>query len=89
MQIDSKFKKLMIDCPDLVRKAVLSDHQIRVFKIVKGEGGMYSRHLSEHLGVSVQSAGATLSRLVDAGYLQKYPVNAPSGGTEYFYRAAL
>ena len=89
MQVDAKYKRLMIDYPELIRSHLLTDHQIEVFKYVENKGGIYSRELSDYLGMSVQSAGGTLSKIAEAGYLQKLSVNAPSGGTEYFYRTTL
>lgn len=90
MQVDSKFKRLMIDYPGIIRASILTDHQIDVFKHVEKEGGgIYSRQLADYFGISVQSAGATLSKIAKAGYLQQLSVNAPSGGTEYFYRTTI
>ena len=79
----------MIDCPDIVRRAILSDVQIELFKYIESAGKVYSRQIAEEYSWSVQNATMKLKKLYDAGYLNRIGVSQESGGIEYQYYSAL
>lgn len=79
----------MVECPDIVRKAILSDVQIELFKYIEKAGKVYSREIAEEYSWSVQNATMKLRKLYEAGYLKRIGVAQESGGIEYQYYSAL
>lgn len=84
--IDKKFRRLMLDCPDVVRASVLSGKQLEIAQLVhRLPAPIYSRDIADKMNISVQNASTQLSRLVKAGYLNRIEVTAISGGKEFEY----
>ena len=82
-------RKLMLECPNFVREAVITDNQIDLYKLVKGYGlsGMTSRQLADHKSIPVQNASMALRNLAKKKYLRKVECVSESGGIEYTFLA--
>jgi DNA-binding MarR family transcriptional regulator len=88
--IDKKFRKLMMDHPDIVRKSVLTEKQVELARIVhQMPTPIYSRDIADRLYISVQNASVQLSRLVQAGYATRHEVVSKTGGMEFQYLPTL
>jgi len=88
--IDKKFRKLMLDCPDVVRKSILTDNQIDIARLVhKLPTPIYSTDIADILNISVQNASVQLKKLVDSGYATRYEVVSKTGGMEFQYLPTL
>ena len=88
--IDKKYRRMMIECPKVIRSAHLTDQQIEVYKHVKAHcAPRRSNDISSSFGISVQHASITLRLLTEKGYLSREYGSAPSGGLEYVYVDAL
>lgn len=88
--IDKKFRKLMLDCPDVVRESILGDKEIEIARLVhKLPTPVYSRDIADYLGISVQNASTQLKHLVKAGYVSRHEVVSGSGGIEFQYLPLL
>lgn len=89
--ICEKFRLLMLQHPELVRKSVISDRQIELVKFVSWHPAslITSRDVSERFGCSVAGASAQLKALVGAGYLKRKETTQPSGGKEHGYYPAF
>lgn len=65
--IDEKFRKLMLDCPDVVRRSILSDRQIEIAQLLhRLPTPIYSADIANRLNISVQNASVQLKKLVEA-----------------------
>lgn len=87
MEIDTKFKKLMIEYPEIVRRAVLTDKQIKVFNFVQIEDVVRTPDVTAEFGWSSQQASAMLVSLFRAGYLDRHEEIDPTGGYRFRYNA--
>lgn len=88
--IDKKFRRLMMDHPEIVRNSMLSDRQIEIAKLVhRLPTPIYSTDIADRLGISIQNASSQMAKLAKAGYVTRQRVVAPSGGHEYQYLPAL
>lgn len=88
--IDKKFRRMMIDHPEIVRRSVLTDRQIEIAKLVhRLPTPIYSADIADRLGISIQNASTQLTMLVKAGYATRHKVVAPTGGHEYQYLPVL
>lgn len=88
--IDKKFRRLMLDLPEVVRASILGDREIEIAKLVhRLPTPIYSRDIADILNISVQNASTQLNRLVTAGYASRHKVTAQSGGIEYQYLPTL
>ena len=88
--IDKKFRRLMIDCPDVVRSAILSDVQIDIARMIhRLPTPIYSRDIADRLNISVQNASTQLKKLVKAGYAKRVEVISKTGGIEFEYLPEL
>jgi predicted transcriptional regulator len=79
----------MIEHPEIVRAAVLTDKQIEIVKYVNSYASVSSPHVAERFDMSVANASTQLKRLVKRGYLGRHAEAAPSGGVEYAYYGVL
>jgi len=88
--IEDKFKKLMVECPSVVRDVVLTNQQIEVVKLVARiqdrKDGVLSPDIAGAMGWLVPHASALLRQLVRKGYLTRVQRNSATGGCEYVYR---
>jgi len=88
--IDKKFRRLMIDHPEIVRASILTDRQIEIARMVhEMPTPIYSRDIADRLNISVQNASVQLANLVKAGYAKRYEVVSKTGGIEHEYLPVL
>ncbi len=82
-------RKLMLECPNFVREAIITDHQIDLYRKVKARGltGIKSSELAEEEGITIQNASTKLTKLTRQKYLRKIECVADSGGIEYTFLA--
>lgn len=86
MMIDIKFRKLMLDYPEVVRNSVLSCRQIEVaLYLIRRNGPVYTSEVAIDFEMSVPNASILLKTLCDRGYAKRKQVVAPTGGIEYQY----
>jgi len=88
---DKKLMKRFIDCPDCVRRVVITDNQVAIVRwiIAHEESDITARMLSDDKGITIQSASKKLSHLWKAGYLRRETGFDLSGGVMYRYRLAI
>ncbi len=89
MFIEAKFRRLMLEMPEVVRKSMLSDHEIKICKYAHDTGIVTSRDTANRFNLSVQNAGIVLTKLVRKGYLLRTCLNDPTGGKIFEYKAAF
>lgn len=88
--IDKKFRKLMLECPEVVRASVLSETQIEIARLVhRLPTPIYSRDIADRMGISIQNASTQLKRLARSGYVSRHEVISKTGGIEFEYLPTL
>ncbi len=88
--IDKKFRRLMVDCPSIVRASILTDKQIEMVRLVhRLPTPIYSRDVADRLGMSIQNSSTQLNRLAKAGYVSRHKVISKTGGIEFEYLPTL
>lgn len=88
---DKTLMRLMIDTPNFIREKLLTDKEIKLFKIVEGRGiiGISSMSLSCMRNIPTRTASTQLKDLYDKKYLTRKEVDSDSGGIVYVYRTAI
>ena len=88
---DKKLMRLFINCPDYVRRVVITDNQIRIIKAIRnsGENSITTKMLSVMWGISLQSASAQLTKLWQRGYLTRCEIIDQTGGIIYRYKSII
>ena len=90
MEVPSRIRKLFLESPDNFRRAIITDNQVSVLKLIKSRGmSISSREFADIRGLSVQNASGQLAKLVDKGYLRTEQHVDPSGGIYYRYYPTL
>jgi len=82
-------RKLMLECPNFVREAVLTDSQIDIYQRVRGRGlsGITSSDIAIEDNITIQAAHMRLSILAKKKYLRKVEGVCESGGKEFTFLA--
>lgn len=83
--------RLFLDCPDYLKRIVISKPQVKVVLFVKdcGFGSATARDLAYHLNISVQSASGRLNKLWSRGWLKREERAAETGGIEHRYSSVV
>lgn len=89
--MDKKLMRLFLDCPDYLKRVIISEPQIEVVRFVKdcGFGSATARELADHLDISVQGASGRLNKLWSRGWLKREERAAETGGIEHRYSSVV
>ena len=85
---DKKLMKLFLDCPDYVRRVIITDNQIDLIYTIKEVfcNAMTARNLANHRGISIQAASTMLSNLWRTGYVVRNTIPDETGGIKHVYK---
>ncbi len=75
----------MIEYNTYIRDNLPTQKQIELLQYVQRYGPVTSSAVADSLDISLQSATQRLKLLYSKGYLNRYNVGSPSGGTLYKY----
>lgn len=88
--IDVKFRRMMLEHPQIVQKSILSELERNIANYVHRQSKpVFSPEVAGAFGITVPNASVRLATLCKKGYLVRCQVTAPSGGCEYEYLPAF
>lgn len=88
--ITKEFRRLMIDYPSKVRRVVLTDQQIKLFKFVERHGvPVTSGDVAVWFDISVATASRRLLKLKKGGYLKANRTHTWQGSSAWRYEVAI
>jgi predicted transcriptional regulator len=90
IKIDVKYRRLMLQHPQIVRDAFLGRREAEIAHFVFGRlRPTISSDVAHEFGITVANASTVLAGLVTSGYLKRLQVPDPTGGIMYEYSPAF
>lgn len=89
--IDNNLRNFILKNRDEVKKIILTNNQIKIFRLVQDFDGGYITYseLSKIMGITIHAASMNLNRLYKAGYLKRRKATSLTGHKVYLYRVAF